>query len=204
MLVIDNYIKDKKILEAFQDENTWKNMPSLNWWDGWWKTEPRNIFEYFTKLVWKQNTDVENKIAGFEYWSNIHQTGGSLDWHVDKDEKLITDKKELVMPRFGLIYYVLVNDLEGGYLEIANSRETKNINPENVQRLRAIENRLIMFNPSNPHRVTEITKGKRRALLVNAWGKKPFTFLKNENVNRLLPSREIVDIKWENKFKKNF
>ena len=61
-----------------------------------------------------------------------------------------------------------------------------------------------MFNPSNPHRVTEITKGKRRALLVNAWRKKPFTFLKNENVNRLLPSREIVDIKWENKFKKNF
>ena len=50
--------------------------------------------------------------------------------------------------------------------------------PEDMARLVAkpIENRLIMFNPSYPHRVSAIRRGRRRAIIVNAWPIKPHTY----------------------------
>ena len=184
MIVVDNYIKDKKLHDALKSNEFWKSVGRLNWWDGWWKTEPKNICEQFIKIVWKQFSNLENKIAGFEYWSNAHQTGGGLNWHVDKDEKLMKDKKELVMPSMGLVYYAISEDLDGGYLEIANSPDRENVDPNKIERLKPIENRLIIFNPSYPHRVSQITSGKRRAIIVNAWPKKPYTFEKSETYSR--------------------
>ena len=89
---------------------------------------------------------MENKIAGFEYWSNVHITGNGLNWHVDKDEKLMKEKKEIVMPNMGLVYYAISEGLDGGYLEIANSPDRENVEPHKIERLKPIENRLIMFN----------------------------------------------------------
>ncbi len=180
MLVIDNFVKDKNLHSALQSKEFWESLGKLNWWDGWWNSEPRNICEDFIQNVWKQFTNLENKIAGFEYWSNIHQSGDGLNWHVDKDEKLSVEKKEIVMPTMGLVYYALSKNLEGGYLEIANSPDRNNVDPNKIERLRPIENRLIMFNPSFPHRVSKITSGKRRAIIVNAWPKKPYTFQDSE------------------------
>ena len=176
MLVVDNFIKDKSFLEELRNEVFWNNVGKLNWWNGWWNGKPRNICEEFIENVWTQFTSVENKIAGFEYWSNIHQTGDGLNWHVDKDEKLSAEKKELVMPNMGLVYYAISEQLEGGYLEIANSPNRENIDPNKIERLKPIENRLIMFNPSFPHRVSKISSGQRRAIIVNAWPSKPYTF----------------------------
>ena len=184
MIVVDNYIKDKNLQEALKSNEFWQSVGRLNWWDGWWITEPKNICEQFIKIVWTQFSNLENKIAGFEYWSNAHQTGGGLNWHVDKDEKLMKDKKELVMPSMGLVYYAISEDLDGGYLEIANSPNRENVNPSKIERLKPIENRLIIFNPSYPHRVSQITSGKRRAIIVNAWPKKPYTFEKSETYSR--------------------
>ena len=181
MIVVDNFIKDKILLDELKNDNFWSNMPKLNWWDGWWKIESRNICENFIKIVWKQFTNVENKIAGFEYWSNVHQTGDGLNWHVDKDEKLMQEKKEVVMPSMGLVYYAISDELDGGYLEIANSPDRNNVESSKIERLKPIENRLIMFNPSYPHRVSPINSGRRRAIIVNAWPKKPYTFQSSEN-----------------------
>ena len=80
------------------------------------------------------------------------------------------------MPNMGLVYYAISDQLEGGYLEIANSPNRENIDPNKIERLKPIENRLIMFNPSFPHRVSKISSGKRRAIIVNAWPRKPYTF----------------------------
>tara|TARA_A100001011_G_C14168919_1_gene781572 strand:- start:132 stop:677 length:546 start_codon:yes stop_codon:yes gene_type:complete len=181
MIVVDNFIKDKILLDELKNEKFWSSMAQLNWWDGWWKIEPRNICENFIKIVWKQFTNVENKIAGFEYWSNVHQTGDGLNWHVDKDEKLMQEKKEIVMPSMGLVYYAISEELDGGYLEIANSPDRNNVESSKIERLKPIENRLIMFNPSYPHRVSPINSGRRRAIIVNAWPKKPYTFQSLEN-----------------------
>ncbi len=176
MIVVDNYIRDKKLFNELKSDDFWLSLERLNWWDGWWKNEPSNICEQFIKIVWTQFGNIENKIAGFEYWSNAHQKGGGLNWHVDKDEKLLKEKNELVMPNMGLVYYARSEDLNGGYLEIANSSDRNNVDPTKIERLRPIENRLIIFNPSFPHRVSEIKGGKRRAIIVNSWPTKPFTF----------------------------
>ena len=180
MLVIDNYIKERKFLEELRSDDFWGTMASANWWDGWWKNEPRNICEQFISIVWKQFTNLENKIDGFEYWSNMHQSGNGLNWHVDKDEKLSKEKKQTIMPTLGLVYYAVSNNLEGGYLEIANSRDRENIDPNKIERIKPLENRLIMFDPSFPHRVSKITTGLRRAIIVNAWPHKPYTFENSE------------------------
>ena len=32
ILLINNFIKDKKLLSTFKFDETWINFPSLNWW----------------------------------------------------------------------------------------------------------------------------------------------------------------------------
>ena len=80
------------------------------------------------------------------------------------------------MPNIGLVYYAISEGLDGGYLEIANSPDRENVEPHKIERLKPIENRLIMFNPSYPHRVSSIRRGRRRAIIVNAWPIKPHTY----------------------------
>jgi hypothetical protein len=72
--------------------------------------------------------------------------------------------------------------LEGGYLEICTNGKIDD--PDNFERIKPIENRLIIFNPSLPHRVTKILNGNRRAFLTNAWVKKPLTFELSDQVDK--------------------
>ena len=181
MIIIDNYIQDKKILDVIKNDETWKHFPTYNWWDGWWKCEPRNVIENLIKLIWKQ-LPVENKFAGFEYWSNSQTKNQSLSWHLDKDEKLNSFNKKIISPSIGHIYYSKVENLEGGYLEICTNGKIDD--PDNFERIKPIENRLIIFNPSLPHRVTKILNGNRRAFLANAWVKKPLTFELSDQVDK--------------------
>ena len=53
--------KDKK-------EEHWANIPKYNWWDGWWKVKPRNIWETTIEIIWKNYINPKG-ISGFEYWA---------------------------------------------------------------------------------------------------------------------------------------
>ena len=72
------------------------------------------------------------------------------------------------MPAEGIVYYTHADDVEGGVLEITNGDKDVKIHPK--------KNRLVKFKTGMMHRVTEMRKGKRRSILVNAWRKKPNTF----------------------------
>ena len=181
MIIIDNFISEKNIIEEIKNEETWKNFPTYNWWDGWWVCEPRNIMEKLIELIWKK-LSVENRIAGFEYWSNSQQAGQYLDWHFDKDEKLKLTDGKILSPSIGHIFYSKVDNLEGGFLEISTNNKIDDV--ANFERIKAIENRLVIFNPSISHRVTKIYKGNRRAFLANAWSKKPSTFELSDQVDK--------------------
>ena len=85
-------------------------------------------------------------------------------------------------PSIGHIFYSKIENLDGGYLEISSNNRVDD--PSNVERIKPIENRLIIFNPSIPHRVTKINKGSRRAFLANAWVKKPLTFELSDQVDK--------------------
>ena len=76
----------------------------------------------------------------------------------------------------------LASSIIAELLEISSNRK---IDDElNFERIRPIENRLIVFNPSIPHRVTKIHNGNRRAFLANAWSNKPLTFELSDQVNK--------------------
>ncbi len=198
MMIIDGFLKQKEMISTLKNNKTWIDFPSLNWWEGWWKSEPRNIMELLIKMIWSTR-GVENKIAGFEYWSNYGKKPYYLDWHADKDEGLFIKNKNFTMATVGSIYYIESNNLDGGYLEISNLPLNVRADPLKIERVQAVENRLIIMNPSKPHRVTEIISGERRAFLTNIWFKKPMTFEKSENVSR---SSNLGAVHWPNKFSK--
>tara|TARA_B100000767_G_scaffold177075_1_gene165443 strand:- start:17 stop:625 length:609 start_codon:yes stop_codon:yes gene_type:complete len=199
MLIVDNLLKDKKMISALKDDKIWENFPSLNWWDGWWKTKPRNIMELLIEIIWKKYVHFETAPAGFEYWSNVHTADKGLGWHVDKDEKYYAEKKRYKMPNSGHIYYVESENVEGGYLELSNLSNEVAPDPDKVEKIRPVENRLVMFNPSLPHRVSKVDSGKRRAFLANVWTNKPSTFDTSENVKRY-DRDTLKDVFWPNKF----
>ena len=196
MVIFDDFVKDKKIISILKNKNTWNDFPSYNWWDGWWKVEPRNIMEKLIKMVWGQ-FKLENKIAGFEYWSN-HQTSKNwkLNWHQDCDEKLRVTSNNVLSPTLGQIYYVENNRVEGGYLEISNLPPEKEPNPSKIERVYPRENRLVIFNPSLVHSVSKIISGNRHAFLSNVWIKKPSTFDNSENVDH----KKFLHVEWKNKY----
>ena len=196
MVIFDDFIKDKKVISILKDKNTWNDFPSYNWWDGWWKVQPRNIIEVLIKMVWVQ-FQLENKIAGFEYWSN-YQTSKNwkLNWHQDCDEKLRITSNNILSPTLGQIYYIENSGVQGGYLEISNLSPEKEPNSSKVERIYPRENRLVIFNPSKKHCVSEITAGNRHAFLSNVWIKKPSTFDKSENVDH----KDFSPMEWKNKY----
>ena len=196
MVIFDDFIKDKKVISILKDKNTWNDFPSYNWWEGWWKVEPRNIMEELIKRVWSQ-FQLENKIAGFEYWSN-YQTSKNwkLNWHQDCDEKLRVTSNNVLSPTLGQIYYIENSGVEGGYLEISNLPPEKEPDSSKIERVYPRENRLVIFNPSLKHSVSKIISGNRHAFLSNVWIKKPSTFDKSENVDH----KEFLHVEWKNKY----
>ena len=72
--------------------------------------------ELLIQMIWKGRNGIENKIAGFEYWSNLGITNYYLDWHADKDEGYFIKTKKARMSTAGSIYYIESSNVERGYL----------------------------------------------------------------------------------------
>ena len=98
-----------------------------------------------------------SSIAGCEYWAHY---GTKPEWHIDKDELLMTRTGELSTPMFSMVYYAAVDELTGGKF----MTETASITP--------IANRLVMFSSGVLHGVESYT-GTRLAVAINPWDKKP-------------------------------
>ena len=65
MLLVDGFIKNQKLLDELKKDGHWANIPTFNWWDGWWKVKPRNIWETTIEIIWKSLIKPEYKICGF-------------------------------------------------------------------------------------------------------------------------------------------
>lgn len=162
MIIIDNYIKDDYLLDKITKDIYWENSKKFSWKDR--NQKYQNVFEEICDKIWEEydpNIDYE----GYEYWTHsFKESGSNLGWHKDKDEHLSKTKNILVHPHCGCVYYAHKNIPQGGYLEIQWEDE--------IERIRAVPNRLIIFHPSNTHRVSEVTSGFRRTLVSNIWIKK--------------------------------
>ena len=186
----------------------YQTMPMYNYWKGWWAENPRNPVEEVIKLLWQDLIDPNDYLeGGFEYWSRVFQDMGSLEWHQDtceshyiNDDYLIADKS--------LVYYVEVShDLCGGVMEIApyNKRLTLeaqcknalNIDTESVERIKPKQNRFVLIDSAQMHRVTRVHKGIRKNLATSIWKNTPQLFKEHENWDRTM--ERMIKIEWQEK-----
>ena len=94
--------------------------------------------------------------VGYEFWTQNNSRPS--EWHYDKDEDFLKEKGVLHFPLCSMVYYPVVEDLQGGQLHL----ECDIITPK--------ENRLVIFPPKTFHYVEPFT-GKRVSLLINPWSK---------------------------------
>ena len=186
----------------------YQTMPEYNFWKGWWAENPRNPIEKVIKLLWEDLIDPNEYFqGGFEYWSRAFQDLGSLEWHQDTCESHYVDDEYLIADK-SLVYYVEVSsDLSGGVMEIAPYRDrlnleaqcksALNINTEAVERIVPKQNRFVLIDSAQMHRVTRIHRGIRKNLVSSVWKQTPKLFKEHENWNRTLEGTlKLEKIDW--------
>ena len=99
--------------------------------------------------------DISSAI-GYETWIRINTRPAG--WHCDQDDRLNLTENKTSYPLCSMVYYPVVEDLQGGQLHL----ECDIITPK--------ENRLVIFPPKTFHYVEPFT-GKRVSLLINPWSK---------------------------------
>tara|TARA_R110000822_G_scaffold2772_14_gene12888 strand:- start:1155 stop:1706 length:552 start_codon:yes stop_codon:yes gene_type:complete len=175
MIIIDDFIKDKSLLEQIARDNTFfNNNGQYFWYDGWWNQKPNTLKKKLIEQIWGENSPYDNvNIEGFEYWTG--QLGEGLPYkelpvHIDKDEEAFAkDPNKIIAPTIGTVFYPVPMTISGGDLKIFPDGKTKK--PDVV---RAKFNRLIIFPAGeHHHQVTSVYKGVRSAIAINLWEKKP-------------------------------
>jgi len=206
MILKDNALNlDFDLVET----NCYKTLPDYNYWRGWWKQEPRNIIEILIQKLWQDYINVDECIdGGFEYWARTIQNGGALEWHQDTGEYYYLDKNYWCSDQSLLFYPKVSDDCIGGFLELApyairgtleNSQSASRVIDTNqVERIKPVTDRMILFDSAQLHRVTPVYQGVRYNLAVSLWKKSPAFFIEHENwIN--LGNFKLEKIEWKHK-----
>ena len=166
MLVIDDFLYIEDWLQ-FNKNELWEERHRNTWFAI--DKEVEYFYEHISKLIWNTwNEDHIYGCKGYEYWTHILSESNPMPWHMDKDENHYTKTGEYIYPVMASVLYAEHKDLNGGYLEINNGGELERIEP--------VPNRLVIFDGSKPHRVSLVTRGKRRTFACNLWDKKVQAF----------------------------
>lgn len=130
-----------------------------------------NLNNWISKEDWEKLTFIKkitetassyfdlSSCAGYEWW--IHSEGSlpPRGWHKDLDEKHWADHYELKYPLCSIIYYPLIQDLQGGHF----LTEDVKIAPKT--------NRTIFMESEQWHNVEPYQNG-RWSILINPWSYK--------------------------------
>jgi hypothetical protein len=98
------------------------------------------------------------KNSNYEYWTHVNTKPS--DVHQDKDEIAYLKKGISRFPTCSTVFYLEVENLQGGELVFMNGIE-----------VRPVVNRLVIFNPGLEHYVRDFT-GHRVSVAVNPWSTK--------------------------------
>ena len=160
VIIIDDFVSNfdtfrKNTLQIIGDKNL-----SIDWCSFEYEHEFKDFCLQMIDIASKYY-DLSSSI-GYEFWThnNTRPFGDSQKdgWHYDKDEFLFDANGTYDYPLCSIVYYPVVQDLEGGQLHL----ECDIITPQ--------ENRLVIFPPKTYHYVQPF-KGNRISLLVNPWSK---------------------------------
>lgn len=196
MIIYDDFITDLDLLDRIsEDESFWE--PGYRWWDGWWNAETEDLRHELITEIWGQSSPHRGiSCSGFEHWVGdykgedephyIFNEPWSLKPHFDKDEDHWHETKEVIGPKIGTVFYPCreVDEMEGGLLHYWGdygadmmTEDHMLIYPPNPPEIiKAKFNRLIIFDASKLHAVSKVTYGRRRAIAINLWDKKPLEF----------------------------
>lgn len=212
MIVKDNALN---LNYDLTETDSYKTMPHYNYWCGWWNEEPRNKVEEVIKLLWQDYIDpTEHTNGGFEYWARVTNSGGFLEYHQDTCENTYFDNYNIADK--SLLYYPKITaDFLGGFLEIAPYKErlgledshkfARSIDNNELERIKAVENRMVLFDSAQLHRVTNVYRGTRYNLATSLWKVTPDFFKKHENwnceqiTNIDKPQLSLQKVDWEYK-----
>ena len=128
--------------------------PNIN--EKWYSLDEQHPFENFcNSMIGVANQFINlDSCVGYEFWTQKNTRPSK--WHQDKDEQLNGNKSILSFPLCSMVYYLIVENLEGGQLHV----EDDIITPKT--------NRLVIFSPGKNHYVQPYT-GTRISMLVNPW-----------------------------------
>ena len=127
MIVIDDFITDRLLLDKMADKESdfWKI--GYHWWNGWWAdTGPMSVRMELIEQIWRYGVPKQLwgiDTGGFEHWVGVlsidktigDEKGYALNHHYDKDEGGGSAK-----PIIGTVYYPPMGEpqCEGGYLKV--------------------------------------------------------------------------------------
>ena len=132
------------------------NKPNIN--EKWYSLDEQHPFDNFcNSMIGVANQFINlDSCVGYEFWTQKNTRPSK--WHQDKDEQLNGNKSILSFPLCSMVYYLIVENLEGGQLHV----EDDIITPKT--------NRLVIFSPGKNHYVQPYT-GTRISMLVNPWNR---------------------------------
>ena len=145
MIIIDN---------LFDTVPEWKYDEIVSWWNLGSVHANWDLAEALIDVA-ADYFNLENTV-GYENWAH-NRPYDYPSLHVDKDERLFEEQDILRHPLCSIIYYVYINNLEGGDL----------VSPNNW-RVTPKQNRVVIFGPEVPHIVEDFTGG-RISFMVNPW-----------------------------------
>ncbi len=130
------------------------NEPNIN--EKWYSLDEQHPFDNFcNSMIGVANQFINlDSCVGYEFWTQKNTRPSK--WHQDKDEQLNGNESILSFPLCSMVYYLIVENLEGGQLHV----EDDIITPKT--------NRLVIFSPGKNHYVQPYT-GTRISMLVNPW-----------------------------------
>lgn len=167
--------EEDSLLQKLQDVTAWKACDAMDprWWDG--HSQPQNMWEELSKRIWISRPEYEVS-DGFEYWCNILNDNKMLPWHIDKDE----DASDLITPLMGAVYYGYNHDgkFVGGKLWTVDSQWNDDPRKADIVPIDPNYNRLVIFNASLWHRVSDVESGERYTFAVNALKQRPLRLTK--------------------------
>ena len=173
MIVIDNFLQPE-VFMLLQNEKYWEKPLPLNF-IAREKDNFDNVYLSIVKHGWSAASKLDPTIKrsyeerkGIELWTHLlgpNEKDNGLDWHIDKDEKLYEETGKIKTPLYGSIFYChqeinLIDDM--GMLELGT--------PPEIERIKPLPNRLVIFKSNTPHRVTPGTQSSpRRSIISNLW-----------------------------------
>lgn len=157
LIIIDNFLNEEARQKISEHYEIAENCKKCAWIDG----DLNKLISLKSGLSAcvqqaSKNFDLGGMV-GVEVWSNGNS---AVDWHYDKDEKLIKLTNEIKTPLCNIVYYAKVDNLIGGKL----LTKTEQITPK--------QNRLVIFSSNTYHKVEDF-QGQRIAISVNPWAFKP-------------------------------